>query len=104
MKSVKPVPEKKVHSYASYSRWHKENTKEQKVRRYLKRHSDVTEKEARDLFPGNQYGKEPPFVQMKSCSNHNRYQLYIKRTEKQEEVNGLYTTFGLSMDATVPEW
>ena len=104
MKSVNPVPEKKVHSYASYSRWHKENTKEQKVRRYLKRHSDVTEKEARDLFPGDQYGKEPPFVQMKSCSNHHRYQLYIKRTEKQEEVNGLYTTFGLSMDATVPEW
>lgn len=104
MKSVKPVPEKKVHSYASYSRWHKENTKEQKVRRYLKRHSGVTEKEARNLFPEDQYGKELPFIQMQSCSNRHRYQLYIKRREKKEAVNGLYNTFGLSVEATVPEW
>ena len=45
-----------------------------------------------------------PFIQLKSLSTGQTFNLFVKKEEKKEEGKGGFTTYGLSKGAAVPEF
>ncbi|WP_343594533.1 type I-F CRISPR-associated endoribonuclease Cas6/Csy4 [Acinetobacter sp.] len=45
-----------------------------------------------------------PFVQVNSLTNSSKFNLFIRRHQLAEPVMGNFNTYGLSKNATVPEW
>lgn len=87
--------------FVNFSRVQIKDNKEKLVRRYSKRHN-IEYDEACDLYVNyEEKDNNLPFVRLKSNSNSNYYILYIKQ-EKSEFRDGLFNSYGLSKDATVP--
>ncbi|MDV6340334.1 type I-F CRISPR-associated endoribonuclease Cas6/Csy4 [Nitrosomonas sp. Is24] len=118
-----PVPSA-VKGYAVYQREQPKIGRERLARRYAKRHNldyetafngkvelcakhdNATECE-RMLMS---YSEMPhktittPFIRLKSLSSGNTFCLWIKKREIENSVSGIFTTYGLSSAASVPEF
>ncbi len=120
---IRPVPST-IKGYAIYQREQPKTGRERLARRYAKRHNldyetafngkvelcakhdNATECE-RMLMS---YSEMPhktittPFIRLKSLSSGNTFCLWIKKREIENSVSGIFTTYGLSSAASVPEF
>ncbi len=96
------VPEE-VRGYSCYSRLHQEANGLAKARRYARRH-DISVDEAEKLFPPNTITLKEPYIRLDSSSTGQKMLLFIRKTEAAQQMNGSYSTYGLSDTATVPEF
>lgn len=120
---IRPVPST-VKGYAVYQREQPKTGRERLARRYAKRHNldyetafnDKVELCAKhDNATGCErmlmsYSEMPhktittPFIRLKSLSSCNTFCLWIKKREIENSVDGIFTTYGLSSTASVPEF
>lgn len=100
--SIRKVPES-CSKYVVYKRYHVESSREQKARRYAARHN-VSFDDAMIIFPKDSYDCNLPYIQLKSCTNANKFRLYIKKVEVPAEIQGTFSAYGLSSEASVPEF
>jgi len=105
MSETKEVPTE--HSYALFSRKQfKKSNPLRLARRYAKRHG-VSLQEAIGRYATLDSEKvirenNLPFINMNSASTNRRYKLFVKKEESDIRRDGVFNTFGLGGDATVP--
>lgn len=120
---IRPVPGA-VNGYAVYQREQPKTGRERLARRYAKRHNldyetafngkvelcakhdNATECE-RMLMSYSEMPHQTittPFIRLKSLSSGNTFCLWIKKKEIENSMNGIFTTYGLSSVASVPEF
>lgn len=120
---IRPVPST-IKGYAIYQREQPKTGRERLARRYAKRHNldyetafngkvelcakhDNATEHQKMLMS---YSEMPhktittPFIWLKSLSSGNTFCLWIKKREIENSVNGIFTTYGLSSTASVPEF
>ena len=102
--SIREVPESKVKGYVKFARYQPDSSIARKARRYAKRHPEVTEKAAFKMLKQREEKNDLPFIQLKSLSTGQTFNLFVKKEEKKEEGQGGFTTYGLSKGAAVPEF
>lgn len=101
--SIRPVPEK-LKGYAIYQRQQPKTNKERLARRYAKRHHETYD-QALQHFNAMPPANIPyPFIRLQSLSSEQTFCLWIKKVVASEPAAGLFSTYGLSSTATVPEF
>ncbi len=104
LSNIRAVPHDKVTGYACYYRVVQKMSLEQRIEHQAKRHG-VSLEEARAHLQG--YGEQKtaePFVQMSSLTNGQQYRLYIGKKTMEQAHAGQFSVYGLSREATVPEF
>lgn len=118
--SIRPVPDK-LQGYARYQRLQPKTNSERLARRYAKRHdmnfetalnSAIQLKGATDAnYPQTfRYcDRSPPtittpFIRLQSLSSGKTFCLWIKKTAMPQASCYLFSTYGLSVESTVPEF
>jgi CRISPR-associated endonuclease Csy4 len=102
--TARKVPAARVKGYASYSRYQPDGTPEQKARRYVSRHPETNYEAALVLMKQRKEDYKNPYIQLKSLSNGNKFNLFVIKEEKPEAREGTFSTYGLSSEASVPEF
>ena len=112
IKSIKPVPEN-VHNHLIVSRYRPKANIELVARRIAKRKQITldlaiaylnTVDEAKKLKGYEQKWEPFPYIQMKSLSGKQDFSLCISQTTVDEIKGGVFSTYGLSSQSTVPHW
>ena len=112
LKSIKPVPEN-VQNYLVVSRYRPKSNIELIARRIVKRKKITFElaieylntvDEAKKLKGYKQDWEPFPYVQLKSLSGKQDFSLCISQTTVDEMKGGMFSTYGLSSQSTVPYW
>ncbi len=102
---IKPrkIPERQIHGYAIYSRYHQESSIAQKARRYAKRHGG-SETDAAELFSATDW-REMPTLKLTSLSNQHTYWICVDKREVESDTEEhQFNSFGLSNLSAVPEF
>jgi len=99
---IAPVPD-----HAEHYRVSRKQVKSNAVRlrrRYLKRHPEVTDKDAEGLIPDTLEKRlDLPYLQLKSNSTGQQFRLFLIHQPAQAQVTeGEFNSYGLSTNATVP--
>ena len=112
IKSIKPVPEN-VQNYLVVRRYRPKSNIELVARRIVKRKQITldlaiaylnTVDEAKKLKGYKQNWEPFPYIQMKSLSGKQDFSLCIKQQTVDEIKDGVFSTYGLSAQSTVPHW
>ena len=112
IKSIKPVPEN-VQNHLIVSRYRPKANIELVARRIVKRKQITldlaiaylnTVDEAKQLKGYVQDWEPFPYIQMKSLSGKQDFSLCISQTTVDEIKGGVFSTYGLSSQSTVPHW
>lgn len=112
IKSIKPVPEN-VQNHLVVSRYRPKANIELVARRIVKRKQITLElaiaylntvDEAKQLKGYVQDWEPFPYIQMKSLSGKQDFSLCISQTTVDEIKGGVFSTYGLSSQSTVPHW
>jgi len=91
-----------IQEYATFSRKQFKSNIARLARRYAKRHK-VTLAEAMEVYKdANTQHTKLPFVNMKSLSREEDMKIFIQKSIKSEVKQGLFSTYGLSSESTVP--
>ena len=101
---IRKIKEQGITGYSIYSRYQPDESVERKARRYTRRHESVTYEDALSLLDQRKKTNNLPFIQMKSVSTAQTFSLFIKKTPCQAEQGGTLSTYGLSDNASVPEF
>lgn len=101
---IKKIPEHSIIGYSVYSRYQPDEFVERKARRYVRRHEGISYEEAIHLLNTQKKESTLPYIQIKSLSSSQRFSLFIKKKSCKEEQQGLFSAYGLSDKATVPEF
>lgn len=100
--SIKNTPETK--QYACYYRDIPRLSMSERIKHQAKRHQ-VSLSEARTHLQNYQPTHTPtPFISLKSLSNHHDFRLHIGRQVMDKPLAGQFSTYGLSREASVPEF
>lgn len=103
---IKEVPENIV-TYAMYKRYHKGNSIGNQAKRYVKRHPDSDTQKVMQMFAlaeKNHKKEDYPYVIMKSSSNSHTYSYFVIKEIQNEPKDGTFSTYGMSLGGTVPEF
>ena len=112
IKSIKPVPEN-VQNHLVVSRYRPKSNIELVARRIVKRKQITLEQaiaylntvdEAKKLKGYAQKWEPFPYIQLKSLSGKQDFSLCIKQQTVYEIKDGVFSTYGLSAQSTVPHW
>ena len=112
IKSITPVPEN-VQNHLLVSRYRPKSNIELVARRIVKRKQITLEQameylntvdEARKLKGYEQKWEPFPYIQLKSLSGKQDFSLCISQTTVDEMKGGMFSTYGLSSQSTVPYW
>lgn len=112
VKNIKPVPEN-VQNHLVVSRYRPKANIELVARRIVKRKQITlglaiaylnTVDEAKKLKGYAQKWEPFPYIQMKSLSGKQDFSLCISQTTVDEVKSGVFSTYGLSSQSTVPHW
>jgi CRISPR-associated endonuclease Csy4 len=101
--SIRPVPEK-LKGYAIYRREQPKTSKERLARRYAARHNESYVEALRRYQEVAHKSVTTPFIRLKSLSNDQTFCLWIRKTSVSEPEGTTYSTYGLSVKTTVPEF
>lgn len=104
MTNVREIMEHRITGYSIYSRYQPDESVERKARRYVQRHEGISYEEAIHLLNQQRKESDLPYIQIKSLSSSQRFSLFIKKKSCKEEQQGLFSAYGLSDRATVPEF
>ena len=102
--TIRKIMERRITGYSIYSRYQPDESVERKARRYARRHEGVSYENALDLLNQREKTHNLPFIQLKSVSTAQTFSLFIKKTPCQSEQSGTLSTYGLSDNASVPEF
>lgn len=103
IKNTKQVPEN-VQSHLIVNRYRPRPNAELIARRYSKRH-DISLEEALERLKGYEQKWEPlPYIQLKSLSGKQEFSLCVSQKTVDTEKEGMFSTYGLSSQTTVPHW
>lgn len=102
--TIRKVIEQRIIGYSIYSRYQPDESVERKARRYTRRHESVTYEDALNLLNQREKTYNLPYIQLKSVSTAQTFSLFIKKTPCQSEQSGTLSTYGLSDNASVPEF
>ena len=101
---IRKIVERRITGYSIYSRYQPDESVERKARRYARRHEGVSYKDALNLLNQREKTYELPYIQLKSVSTAQTFSLFIKKTSCQSEQPGTLSNYGLSDNASVPEF
>lgn len=104
MIKIRKIAERRITGYSIYSRYQPDESVERKARRYARRHEGVSYKDALNLLNQREKTYNLPYIQLKSVSTAQTFSLFIKKTSCQSEQSGTLSTYGLSDNASVPEF
>ena len=102
--SIRSVPEK-VTDYVVYQRIQPKTGKDRLVKRYLKRHPEVTQEQAiahYEAFADEQLTL--PFIQLQSLSSGHPFRVWIGQKTVAEACEGKFSCYGLSAHTTLPNF
>lgn len=102
--SIRPVPEK-VTDYAVYQRIQPKTGRDRLVKRYLKRHPEVTQEQAISYYEA--FADEQltlPFIQLHSLSSGHPFRIWIQPKTVAEAREGKFSCYGLSSDTSLPNF
>lgn len=100
---VRAVPNT-PNEHAIYQRIQVKTNPERLARRYARRHG-LSLAESLQHYDGMQPPGVPlPFIRLRSLSSEQTFCLWIKKTIVEKPQGGLYSTYGLSSQTTVPEF
>ena len=102
--SIRKVAVGRINGYAVYSRFQPDASVERKARRYIRRHNDVTLKEAVALLKTKPQEGQFSYIQLKSASTGERFSLFIRQQLLESPQMGNFNTYGLSATGSVPEF
>lgn len=102
--SVRSVPDK-ILGYSCYKRQQVHSSNDRLARRRAKR-QNISLSEAQNHFTTRNEDKNNlPFIYLNSASTQQkRFRLFIERVSVEKEIQGDFTTYGLSSGATLPEF
>jgi len=100
---IKTVPTN-INKYASFGRKQFKTNVQTLARRQAKRKGISYEEALKNYKDFDEEKKKTklPFINIKSLSNDRELKLFIQKSEKKEPKKGLFSTYGLSSEATVP--
>ena len=101
--NIRRTPVKIIKGYATYSREHAAASQQQKARRFARRH-DLSLTEALSRFPATNSTPALPYIQMKSLTNQQKFNLFIKKHSAAHPLPQPFSLYGLSLQSTVPEF
>jgi CRISPR-associated endonuclease Csy4 len=97
------VPER-VSSYSTYQRYHPKTNMARLARRYAKRNNISYEEALSNYSNFKEKQCDLPFIRLKSLTNSNYFELFIKKNMVEELINKGFNTYGLSSISSVPEF
>lgn len=102
---IKEVP-LNVKEYVSFSRKQFKMNKERLARRQAKRKNISYEEALKNYANFDEEKKKKnnklPYVNVKSLSSNKEMKIFIEKSETKEYKDGLFSTYGLSKESTVP--
>ena len=101
---VNPVPQNQISGYATFSRKHVKTNAERLARRQLKRHNELSFRETVERYQKTITTSPLPFIQLESLTNGHPFKLFIEKKPATNKNVRFFTTYGLSSEATVPEF
>lgn len=101
--SIREVPIHKITGYAIFSRKQVKTNANRLARHRVKR-GDIDFDEAVRRYQNVITLSDLPFVQFKSLSNQHTFRLFIQKENKDCAEIGSFSSYGLSTDATIPEF
>lgn len=101
--SIREVPAHKISGYAIFSRKQVKTNAERLARHRVKR-GDIDFDEAVQRYQNVVTTSDLPFIQLKSLTNQHQFRLFIQKENKDHVETGRFSSYGLSVDATVPEF
>jgi CRISPR-associated endonuclease Csy4 len=101
--SIREIPAHKVTGYAVFSRKQVKTNADRLARHRVKR-GDIDFDEAVKRYQNVITTSDLPFIQLKSLTNQHLFRLFIHKENKEHAEIGGFNSYGLSMDATVPEF
>ena len=99
--SIREVPSNT--GYAIFSRKQVKTNADRLARHRIKR-SDINFDEAVKRYKNVITTSDLPFVQLKSLTNQHQFRLFIHKENKGHAEGGCFSSYGLSANATVPEF
>ncbi len=101
--SIREVPPHKITGYAIFSRKQVKTNADRLARHRIKR-GDINFDEAVKRYQNVITTSDLPFVQLKSLTNQHPFRLFIHKENKEHAEIGGFSSYGLTTDATVPEF
>ncbi len=101
---IRTVPLNNITGYAIFSRKHIKTNAERLARRQIKRHPDLSFNEAVQHYQKTITTTHLPYVQIESLTNGHAFKLFIEKKQALTENLKSFTTYGLSTEATIPEF
>lgn len=101
--SIREVPIHKITGNAIFSRKQVKTNAERLARHRVKR-GDIDFDEAVQRYQNIVTTSDLPFIQLKSLTNQHPFRLFIQKENKNHAEIGSFSSYGLSVDATVPEF
>lgn len=103
LSEIKTVPTD-INEYASFGRKQFKVNAERLARRQAKRKGISLEEALKNYESFDEEKKKTklPFINIKSFSSDREMKIFIQKSKKKEAKEGLFSTYGLSNEATVP--
>jgi len=101
--SIREVPTHKITGHATFSRKQVKTNADRLARHRVKR-GDIDFDEAVKRYQNVVTMSNLPFIQLKSLTNQHPFRLFIQKENKIDAENGGFNSYGLSVDATVPDF
>ena len=102
--SIRPVPQDKILSYASFYRKQVKTNAERLARHRIKTKNDISLDDAIKLYQKRITKTDLPFIQMKSLTSDKHFKLFIEKKESPKSNEFEFNAYGLSSKSTVPEF
>ena len=101
---VQRVPDNKISGYAIFSRKQVKTSAERMARHRLKHHNDLTFDEAVLRYQSRVTQLQLPYIQMNSLNNGHPFRIFIEKRQGDQSLKQIFSTYGLSVEATVPDF
>lgn len=101
--SIREVSQHKITGNAIFSRKQVKTNAERLARHRVKR-GDINFDEALQRYQNIVTTSDLPFIQLKSLTNQHPFRLFIQKENKDHAEIGSFNSYGLSVNATVPEF
>ena len=98
---IRRTPDK-IKGYAIYKRFRKKDSIS-KIRRNAD-YNKISYKEARKRLSGSKQKCNIPYIQLKSCTNSNKFSLFVQKVKTDTVIDWKFNFYGLSNTSAVPEF
>ncbi len=101
--SIREVSAHKITGHTTFSRKQVKTNADRLARHRVKR-GDIDFDEAVKRYQNIVTTSNLPFIQLKSLTNQHPFRLFIQKENRVDAKNSSFNSYGLSVDATVPEF